>query len=43
MITAYDTPSARLVEEAGVDVILVGDSLGMTVLGYGSTLPVTRR
>jgi len=41
MITAYDTPSARLVEEAGVDVILVGDSLGMTVLGFGSTLPVT--
>lgn len=41
MITAYDTPSARLVDEAGVDVILVGDSLGMTVLGYESTLPVT--
>lgn len=41
MITAYDTPSARLVEDAGVDVILVGDSLGMTVLGYDSTLPVT--
>jgi 3-methyl-2-oxobutanoate hydroxymethyltransferase len=41
MITAYDTPSARLVEEAGVDVILVGDSLGMTVLGFDSTLPVT--
>jgi len=41
MITAYDTPSARLVDEAGVDAILVGDSLGMTVLGFDSTLPVT--
>lgn len=41
MVTAYDTPSARLAEEAGVDAILVGDSLGMTVLGYDSTLPVT--
>jgi len=41
MITAYDTPSARLVDAAGVDAILVGDSLGMTVLGYDSTLPVT--
>jgi len=41
MVTAYDTPSARLADEAGVDVILVGDSLGMTVLGYPSTLPVT--
>ncbi len=40
-ITAYDTPSARIVDEAGVDVILVGDSLGMTVLGFDSTLPVT--
>jgi len=40
-VTAYDTPSARLAEEAGVDAILVGDSLGMTVLGYDSTLPVT--
>ncbi|MBI5230552.1 MAG: 3-methyl-2-oxobutanoate hydroxymethyltransferase [Coriobacteriales bacterium] len=39
--TAYDTPSARLVDAAGVDAILVGDSLGMTVLGYESTLPVT--
>jgi 3-methyl-2-oxobutanoate hydroxymethyltransferase len=41
MITAYDTPTARLVEQAGVDAILVGDSLGMTVLGFDSTLPVT--
>ncbi|HSK46566.1 MAG TPA: 3-methyl-2-oxobutanoate hydroxymethyltransferase [Coriobacteriia bacterium] len=41
MITAYDYPSARLVEQAGIDAVLVGDSLGMTVLGLGSTLPVT--
>ncbi len=41
MVTAYDYPSARLVEEAGIDMILVGDSLGMTVLGYDTTLPVT--
>lgn len=41
MVTAYDYPSAKLVSEAGVDLILVGDSLGMTVLGYDSTLPVT--
>ena len=41
MITAYDFPGARLVAEAGVDLILVGDSLGMVVLGYDSTLPVT--
>ncbi len=41
MVTAYDAPGARLAEEAGVDAILVGDSLGMTVLGYDSTLPVT--
>lgn len=41
MITAYDYPSAKLAEEAGVDVILVGDSLGNVVLGYESTLPVT--
>src|SRR6202008_2553365 len=40
-LTAYDYPTARLVDEAGVDVILVGDSLGMFVLGYESTLPVT--
>src|SRR5438309_752148 len=41
MLTAYDFPSARLVAEAGIELILVGDSLGMVVLGYGSTLPVT--
>lgn len=41
MITAYDNASARLVDRAGVDVVLVGDSLGMTMLGYDSTLPVT--
>ncbi|NGZ74275.1 3-methyl-2-oxobutanoate hydroxymethyltransferase [Saccharibacillus alkalitolerans] len=41
MITAYDYPSAKLAEEAGVDLILVGDSLGNVVLGYDSTIPVT--
>lgn len=41
MITCYDYPMAHLVEEAGVDMVLVGDSLGMTMLGYDSTLPVT--
>jgi len=40
-LTAYDYPTARLVDEAGVDVILVGDSLGMVVLGLESTLSVT--
>lgn len=40
-LTTYDFPSARLAEAAGVDVALVGDSLGMVVLGYDSTLPVT--
>ncbi|MDN4074537.1 3-methyl-2-oxobutanoate hydroxymethyltransferase [Fictibacillus terranigra] len=41
MITAYDYPSAQLAEQAEVDMILVGDSLGMVVLGYDSTVPVT--
>jgi len=41
MVTAYDYPSARVAEEAGVDVVLVGDSAAMTVLGYPSTVPVT--
>lgn len=41
MITAYDYPTAQMVDEAGVDIILVGDSLGMVVLGYENTLPVT--
>ena len=41
VLTAYDYPTARLLDGAGVDILLVGDSLGMVVLGYDSTLPVT--
>lgn len=41
MVTAYDTTMARLVDAAGVDMVLVGDSLGMVVQGHESTLPVT--
>lgn len=41
MLTAYDYSTAKLFDEAGVDSMLVGDSLGMTMLGYDSTLPVT--
>ena len=41
MMTAYDYPTARLVEDGGADMILVGDTLGMVVLGYDSTVPVT--
>jgi 3-methyl-2-oxobutanoate hydroxymethyltransferase len=41
MVTAYDAPSARVVDQAGVDLILVGDTLAMVVLGYDDTLHVT--
>ncbi len=41
MVTAYDHPSAQIAEAAGVDIVLVGDSAAMTVLGYDSTIPVT--
>jgi len=41
MLTAYDATTAKLLEAAGIDVLLVGDSLGMVVLGHGTTVPVT--
>ncbi len=41
MLTAYDAPTAAVIDEAGIDAILVGDSMGNAVLGYDSTLPVT--
>lgn len=41
MLTAYDAPTARLIDEAGVPLILVGDTLGMVMLGYPTTIPVT--
>jgi 3-methyl-2-oxobutanoate hydroxymethyltransferase len=41
MVTAYDAPSGRLADEAGVDIVLVGDSAAMTVLGHDSTVPAT--
>lgn len=41
MVVAYDCPTARILDEAGIDMILVGDSLGSVILGYENTLPVT--
>ena len=41
MLTAYDVPTARIFDEAGTDVLLVGDSVGDNFLGYASTIPVT--
>src|SRR6187551_4118607 len=40
-LTAYDYPTARIVDEAGVDMILVGDSIGNVIYGYGNTIPVS--
>ncbi len=41
MLTAYDEPMARMIDEAGIDIVLVGDSVGMVILGYNSTVSVT--
>src|SRR6266540_483929 len=41
MVTAYDAPSGRLADAAGVDIVLVGDSAAMTMLGHDSTVPAT--
>ena len=41
MVSVYDYPFARLAQEAGIDILLVGDSLGMVVQGHDSTVPVT--
>ena len=41
MLTAYDAPTAAILSEVGVDMILVGDSVGNSLLGYESTIPVT--
>ena len=41
MLTAYDTPFARILDQTGVDILLVGDSVGSVVAGYPNTLPVT--